>query len=159
MQIQQSIDSAQALYRKLERTFDRRVGYGNCQVDWVFDFAVTGWHLVDWISAETDTPVGTTQEILKLKCAELAVCEQICNGAKHLKLDNPRLKPFDVATDVRNSGALSGIRTNVYAGDTAVDITLTLAISITDNEGKSWDSIELFRRILAFWRTELGVPD
>jgi hypothetical protein len=99
------------------------------------------------------------QEKLKLKCAELAVCEQICNGAKHLKLDNPKLKPFDIATDVRNSGAVSGIRTNLYAGDTAVDITLTPAISITDKEGNSWDSIDLFRRILAFWRTEVCVPD
>jgi RNAse (barnase) inhibitor barstar len=36
-----SIDSAEALYRKLERTFDRRTTYGEDQLDWVFDVAVT----------------------------------------------------------------------------------------------------------------------
>jgi hypothetical protein len=34
MTAQQSIDSAEYLYRKLVRTFDRRATYGDHQIDW-----------------------------------------------------------------------------------------------------------------------------
>lgn len=106
---QLSINSAERLYQKLVRTFDRRSVYGEHQVDWVFDVAVTAWHLVDWVAIETGGDLQTTRERLKNMCPELAVCEQVCNGAKHFVLKNPKWKPFNVASDVRGTGDRAGI--------------------------------------------------
>jgi hypothetical protein len=156
---QRSIDSAEALCRKLERTFHRRSAYGEYQVDWVFDVAVTAWHLVDWVASERKADRQTMQAQLKGKCTELTVCEQVCNGAKHLVLDNPNLKPFSVATDVRGTDDLAGIsRMNVVAGPENVDIVLTPVVWITDKNRNAWEAIDLFRRVLLFWQGELGLP-
>jgi hypothetical protein len=155
---QQSIDSTEGLYRKLERTFDRRSVYGQYQVDWVFDFAVTAWHLVDWVARDPKA-VQAEQQRLKNRCPELAVCEQVCNGAKHLILGNPQLKPFNVAKDVRGTNDLRGIKMNIVPGNgVSHDIVLTPAVSITDKGRKSWDALELFHRVLSFWQRELGLP-
>ena len=161
---QRSIDTTEALYRKLERTFNRRPHYGQHQVDWVFDFAVTAWHLVDWVAREMNaggkSSVHATQERLKNRCPELSVCEQVCNGAKHFVLDNPRLKPFNVGADVRGTNDLHGITRNIVAGDgMSHDIILTPVVVVTDKDGTSWEALELFRRILSFWQAELGLRD
>ena len=160
---QRAIDSAEALYRKLEHTFDRRPDYGQHQVDWVFDFAVTAWHLVDWVARESKpggkASIQVEQQQRKNQCPELAVCEQICNGAKHFVLDNPQLKPFNVAADVQGTTVLKGIKMNIVAGDNVShDIVLTPAVSITDKNHKTWDALELFHRVLTFWQKELGLP-
>jgi len=68
---QRLIDSPEALYRKLERTFDRRPAYGEHQVDWVFDFAVTAWHLVDWVARKTQAG-GSCQRFVKCRFLHLS---------------------------------------------------------------------------------------
>lgn len=160
---QRSIQNAKALYRKLGRTFDRRSTYGQHQVDWVFDFAVTAWHLVDWVARDSDAGGNSARSDAKkrltLQCPELFVCEQICNGAKHLVLDDPQLKPFNVATDVRGTTDLSGIRLNIVAGaGLNHDVVCTPAVVVTDKDGHEWHAIELFHRVLSFWQRELGIP-
>jgi hypothetical protein len=156
---QRLINSAEALFRKLQRTFVRRPTYGDHQVDWVFDCAVTAWHLVDWFAKEKGLDLGSTRARLKTMCSELGVCEQICNGAKHLVLDDPKLKPFDVTRDVKGTDHLSGIQRNVSASDLPVDIVLTPVVSVSDKDGKSWDAIELFHAVMRFWQVELGLQD
>ena len=151
-----SIDSATSLLRKLERSFERRASYGEAQLDWAFDMAVTAWHLVDWRAIETVEGLGEAKERLKKLCPELAVCEQLCNGAKHLELRDQKLAPFDVSNDVRQTDDLKGIRLNVHAGDTNVDIVLTPVVLVIDRDRREWEAIELFRRVLAFWQEELG---
>jgi hypothetical protein len=157
---QRSIDSAEALCRKLERTFYRRSDYRENQVDWVFDVAVTAWHLVDWVAKERNAELKATQKQLKKKCPELAVCEQVCNGAKHLVLDNPHLKHFDVATGVRGTDGLVGIsRTDLIPGDgKSHTIVLTPQVGITDKDGTRWEAVVLFRKVLFIWQDELGLP-
>jgi hypothetical protein len=151
-----AIDSAKSLLGKLERSFDRRQVYGEAQLDWVFDMAITAWHIVDWRAVETGEGLGGAKERLKKLCPELAVCEQLCNGAKHLELRDPKLAPFDVSNDVRQTNDLAGIRLDVQAGDTNVDIVLTPVVVVTDRDRREWDAIELFRRVLMFWRRQLA---
>ena len=157
---QRSIDSAEALCRKLERTCNRRSVYGENQVDWVFDVAVTAWHLVDWVARERNANLKATQEQLKKKCPELTVCEQVCNGAKHLVLNDPKLQPFDVATDVRGTDDQVGItRADLIPEDgKSHTIVLTAKVEITDKDGNNWEAIVLFRKALSFWQHELGLP-
>jgi hypothetical protein len=163
---QRAIDSAKDLCQKLDRTFDRRSAYGEDQLDWVFDVAVTTWHLVDWVARERNPNaqitsqqfkkiLKATQDQFKSKCLELAVCEQICNGVKHLVFDNPQLKPFDVTTGVRVTDDLAGIsKTNLVPGfapgDENVAIVMTPAVWITDKNGNPWQAIDLFLKVLFF---------
>jgi hypothetical protein len=151
-----AIDSAKSLLGKLERSFGRRHVYGEAQLDWVFDMAITAWHIVDWRAIETGEGLDRAKERLKNLCPELAVCEQLCNGAKHLELRDPKLAPFDVSKDVRQTNDLAGIRLDIQAGDTDVEIVLTPVVVVTDKERREWDAIELFRRVLMFWRRELA---
>lgn len=151
-----AIDSAKSLLGKLERSFERRGMYGEAQLDWVFDMAITAWHIVDWHAIETGEGLGGSQERLKALCPELVVCEQLCNGTKHLKLRDPRLAPFDVSSDVRQTNDLKGMKLDIQAGDTNADIVLTPVVLVIDKERREWEAIELFHRVLMFWRRELA---
>jgi len=150
-----SINDVKSLFQKLVRSFERRTQYGESQVDWVFDVAVTAWHIVDWYAKEANEDIGTTKQRVKKACPELAVCEQICNGAKHLTLTDPKLSPFDITTGVHQTDDLKGIVMNVTPGDTNVDIVLTPLVMVTDRSGTQWEAIELFRKVIAFWQHEL----
>ena len=151
-----SIDNSKSLYQKLIRTFERRPLYGEHQLDWVFDMAVTAWHLIDWYANETGETPDVVRARLKSACPELAVCQQICNGAKHLKLSDPRLKPFNISTDVYQTDDRKGVSRDVRGGDTNVNIVLTPVVKVIDRDRGEWEAIELFRTVVAFWRKELG---
>jgi len=88
--------------------------------------------------------------------APAEVCEQLCNGAKHLELRDPKLGPFNVSSDVRQTNDLRGVRSDIEAGDTNVDIVLTPVVLVIDRERREWEAIKLFRRVLMFWRRELA---
>jgi hypothetical protein len=154
---QRSIDSSEALFGKFERSFHRRPAYGNDQVDWVFDVAITSWHLVDWVARERGVALNAAQDAFKKKCPELFVCEQLCNGAKHCVLRDRALAPFDVATGVLGTTDLVGVSKFDLRGDTNVNLILTPAVVVIDKDGTSWEAIELFRRVLFFWKDELGL--
>ena len=157
MTTQVSIDDTKSLYQKLVRSFERRALYGESQVDWVFDMAVTAWHLVDWHAKEIGVSLEVVQKRLKDACPDLAVCEQICNGAKHLVLSNPNLKPFDVTSDVYQTDDRTGIsRSNIVGGETNVDIFMTPVVQVKDRLGRTSEAIDLFRKVVAFWQKELG---
>lgn len=83
-----TINTPEALFAKLERTFERRVAYGDDQLDWVFDFCIVAWHLVDWVAisrAPTDAnAVKKLQDDVRNRSPALGVCDKVCNGAKHL---------------------------------------------------------------------------
>jgi hypothetical protein len=163
MPVQTVIDSSEALCQKLERTFYRRSSYGEHQVDWVFDVAVTAWHLVDWVTRERNAgakaDLSTAQADFKSRCPELAVCEQVCNGAKHFVLDDPKLKPFSVAANVKTTNDMFGVsRADIVAGAESVDIILTPTVQITDKAGQAWEAVLLFRSVLFFWQSELKLP-
>ncbi len=155
----QSIDSAEALWRKLERTFYRQADYGEHQVDWVFDLAVTAWHMADWVALERKINLGALRAQLKGRCAELAVCEQVANGAKHLVLSDDRLKPFDVASGVRTSSVRIGLIKKPPAPGKPYVAPFRPAVLITDKDGRHWSATRLFMVVLIFWRSELGLLD
>ena len=139
MDPQRPINSPESLYRKFERSFNRRASYEEYQIDWVFDCAVTAWHLVDWVAEFRNEPLNELQKKLKEKCPELAVCEQIANGAKHLILDNPTLKPFDIKKVRITEGSAIGVSKHVGRdGNRFKPRSHRLLLSLTkaDNPGK-----------------------
>jgi hypothetical protein len=151
------IDSPEALFGKLERTFMRRPGYVDDQLDWVFDFAVTAWHLVDWVAKTNGSDLRTLQDSFVLRCAELGVCAQIANGSKHLLLSDPRLVPFNVSKDVQQTTDLVGVSGILIPDGPPVDVILTPEVAITDRNGVQWAALETFHKVIWFWRNELSI--
>lgn len=153
-----NITDTAGLFDKLARTFYRRSVYGEYQVDWVYDFALTAWHLTDWSARSSSENLESVRAQLRKRCPELSVCELICNGAKHLDLSDPRLKPFDVAKDVRVTDDRVGISRHGRAGEGSFDIVLTPSVIVTDKDGSQWEAIKCFHAVLMFWATELDRP-
>ena len=107
------------LLAKLDREFDRFCEATShlsknhrCQSDFAFNFAITAWHLTEWIwkSHEAKSPdqsvrfgARTFQEFRKVilgGCPELRICRDLANGAKHFRLDRS-----NESTSVRGSAA------------------------------------------------------
>lgn len=167
------IASPEDLYAKLERTLHRRAAYGDDQFDWVFDFSITAWHIVDWLASRDQPKDRSALRSLQIKCrsesAELAVCEQIANGAKHKSLDNPALAPFDLVSHLYYSGGHvgSGYTTAVedneeprdFSAPGASDWVITPAVNVIDKTGKDWDVLSLFVATLYYWKKTLGIAD
>lgn len=156
---QKSISTPEEFYFKFERTFNRRSSYGDNQIDWVFDCSIAAWHLIDWLNGSNKKNLKVLQQQYKSKCPELSVCEQICNGAKHLTLTNPNLTPFNISRDVKGTSNLTGISKPFKLGEKAinVEVVVTSDVIITDKYGNTWRAINLFRRILFFWEKELNI--
>lgn len=167
------IATPEDLYAKLERTLHRRAAYGDDQFDWVFDFCITAWHIVDWLASRgvpaSRSELKTLQAECKLESPELAVCEQIANGAKHRVLNNPDLAPFDLVTNLYYSGGHVGCGYVTAVPDSeeppefsnpgASDWIVTPAVNVIDKSGKDWDVLSLFTSVLGYWRRKLGVPN
>jgi hypothetical protein len=159
MSSERTISDVESLFRKLERTFYRRPQYGSDQLDWVFDCAVTAWHLVDWIAhTKPGMTLRDVQSDLKTRCPQLVVCEQIANGAKHLVLGNPRLQGFDVTKHVQLGNHHVGVSKVGSPSDGPFNIEATTAVMVTDREGTTWEAMMLFLHVMTFWQRELNVP-
>jgi len=54
--------------------------------DLMWAFFQNCWHVKDWIQSDTTIPVATKDEVYRLahQSAILAICQQLCNGTKHL---------------------------------------------------------------------------
>lgn len=155
-----TIDSLGMLYQKLERTFDRRPFYGEHQLDWVFDMAVTAWHMVDWYAIETKKDIKEVKTYLISKCPELEICSYICHGFKHRVLDDPKMMGFDVTKQVvqANSRAISLERVLehlVKQKKNSFDIIMTPAVKVV-NEENDIQALTLFSNIIRFWHHELN---
>lgn len=156
---QKFISTPEELFSKLDRTYHRRPSYGDFQIDWVFDCAVAAWHIIDWINGFNKKNLKPLQQQYKLKCPELVVCEQLCNGAKHLSLTDPNLVPFDISKNVQGTSNLAGISKPFKLEEkiTRIEIIVTTDVIITDKDGNTWQAINLFNRIIAFWEKELKI--
>lgn len=100
-------DMTAKAWRELERcrhavtSDDRRDAAINC--------AITLWHMIDWVWAAIEAKKGDRLEVAEVlgvkgrklerndlvtwalaKCPELAICQGICTGSKHVGADQPR---------------------------------------------------------------------
>ena len=81
------LDSAKALFAKLTR--DRALLDNEVSSDRFFNFAITGYSLIDWIKNDPGVPAAarTPQEIVQLNKNEfLAVCGDLATASKHFHL-------------------------------------------------------------------------
>ena len=99
-------DVFRKLYRE-RRRFENADGSRQDQTDAVINFAITAWHLSEWVwrqygaKLRDQIPVqaaGDFQRYLKENCRHLAVCDVIANAAKHGGRAHQRAGRPDVET-------------------------------------------------------------
>lgn len=153
--------SVQGIFGKLHREKQR---YENArsdnegrqnQIDAAINFAITAWHMTDWIWLRQKDALGRClgvscprefQNKMRQQCPELAVCDVIANAAKHGGAAHPREDRPEIETVL--------IAERVAEGAPGVEL-----IAVTEPEwslkirvnGEPKDPLELFNRVFHFW--------
>ena len=126
------------------------------QVDAAVNFAVTAWHMIDWVwhrrEQELRERLGVKclrefQDELRRQCPDLAVCDVIANAAKHggtahKRKDRPEIETVLIAEPV-TEGAVG-----VELYPVVADSEWSLEIRV---DGRPKDPSGLFHRVHLFW--------
>jgi hypothetical protein len=126
------------------------------QVDAAVNFAITAWHMTDWVwqrqQHELCEHFGVRclrefQDEMRRRCPDLAVCDVIANAAKHggaahKKPDRPEIETVLVAQPVADGTA--GVELYVVEADPEWSLMIRV-------NGKPEDPGPLFNRIYLFW--------
>ncbi len=126
------------------------------QVDAAINFAITAWHLTDWVWGQRKDTLREVysvnnltdfQNVMRRECPDLAVCDVIANAAKHggaaYKMkDRPDVETILVADPVANDAA------GVELLAVQTDHQWSLEIEV---DGKRKDPLALFNRVFLFW--------
>jgi hypothetical protein len=152
--------SARNMFRKLEWEVAELVRPDIYTVYRAFNVAVTAWHLVEWVWA--DLPFGRRlvwqnhppafRENCGKECPDLLLCGLVAEASKHRARDSRRVKPEGIVTialaDVVHTKAGSA-----KCGDPLATWTWRLIIREREREHTA---IEVFARVLDFWREFIG---
>ncbi len=101
-----------------------------------FDFAVTAWHVLDWLAnADTLTESQRKSAVLlrRQPTQWLAVCRDTCNSAKHLVLNRPR-SARDATVDTSKTFNVV-ITDNVLGEHPEMEKAVTQVIKVDDGNG------------------------
>ena len=126
------------------------------QVDAAINFAMTAWHMTDWVWGQYQqelceffdvSELPKFQDKMRRQCSELAVCDVIANAAKHggtahKKKDRPDVETILVAHPVANDAA--GVELVAVLADRQWSLNIRV-------NGTPKDPITLFNRVFLFW--------
>ena len=111
--------------------------------DSVFNFAVTGYHIKDWLKNEGVTGV---EEFINNHLM-LRVCADLCNGNKHKLLSSPR-ETSDAIVSIVNSELTCDMTTITW--DSSLPINgYTVRIELTS--GKIIEIIDFANKVVNHW--------
>ncbi len=114
-----------------------------CISDAVFNFAVTGYHIKDWLKSEGITGVEeyiNTNPMLRL-------CADLCNGSKHKLLSSPR-EVADPAKSI-NDSVLTSDMTTVTCDATMSSNGHTVRIQLTS--GREVEILDFAKQVVSNW--------
>lgn len=120
--------------------------------DRFFNFAVTGWSMVDWVRYDNSLPahLRNAASINRIYSDNwIKICGDIANSLKHFELD--RREPI-----TRSATSSSGYGLGRYGkgpfgiGEESIEIVL--------NDGTRYKSAEFVDAVVSFWRTFLADP-
>ncbi len=127
-----SADMLSKARRELTRLRD------DVNIDTVFNFFVTAYHVQDYLRAEAPNCAGDIDALLT--DPDLIVCRSICNQGKHLKVDR-RASPVGAKVSGRSGVVGIGVVGEMVVGAGILwDLTY---------DGASHDPIALSERVLA----------
>lgn len=127
-----STDMLSKARRELARLRD------DVNIDTVFNFFVTAYHIQDYIRAEAPNRAGDVDTLFA--DPDLIVCRSICNQGKHLRVDR-RASPVGEKLSGRSGVLGIGVLDEMVL-DTGIVWDLTY-------DGASHDPIALAKRVLA----------
>ncbi len=150
------------IFRKLHREKQRFEKAGsdnegrNDQVDATINFAITAWHMTDWVWQRQKDALGKCldvnclrefQDEMRRQCPDLAVCDVIANAAKHggtahRREDRPEIETVLIADPVAEGAP--GVE--LYAEVAGPEWSLKIRV-----HGKPEDPHAVFYRVLRFW--------
>jgi hypothetical protein len=143
--------------------------------------AFTAWHIYDWVwrvrfekdekaqqvlwdripEVTTADPEKHFKDYMTNACPELALCQDITNGVKHVVASVPRGRKAPAAEDVTTSAAsvASGAFTEeggviggcLSGGAGAFTGHTDYKLKIIPEDGKRRDAIEVFQTVREFW--------
>ena len=154
--------SVHDIFRKLgreKRRFEKAElnGEGRAdQVDAAINFAITAWHLTDWVWSQRKhalreyfdvNDIGGFQNEMRRLCPNLAVCDVIANAAKHggtahKREDRPEIETILVADSVTKGAA--GVE--LFAAPAHRQWSLEIEV-----DGTRVDPLELLNSVFFFW--------
>ena len=154
--------SAHDIFRKLCREKQRFESAGsdnagrNNQVDAAVNFAITAWHITDWVWRRQEHELCKSfrvrsfrefQNEMRRQCPDLAVCDIIANAAKHggaadKRRDRPGLETVLVAEPV--AGGAAGVELIAELTDRRWSLNVRV-------DGKSQDLASLLASVFLFW--------
>ncbi len=127
-----SADMLSKARRELSRLRD------DVNIDTVFNFFVTAYHVQDYLRAEEPNCAGDVDALLT--DPDLIVCRSICNQGKHLRVDR-KANPVGAKVSVR-----SGVIGIGVVGEMVVGAGILWDLTY---DGTSHDPIALSERVLA----------
>ena len=152
--------SVHDVFRKLWREKRRFQSAGSTnegradQVDAILNFAITAWHMTDWVWKRHENKMRDEFQVNNQKefsvamaqcCPELAVCDVLANAAKHGGIawdtkDRPNVETVLVASSATDLGLA------LVAHQSAVEWSLKVNI-----DGNSHDPYDFLNGVFMFW--------
>jgi hypothetical protein len=85
----EQLDRVRRFHKRLRQPYGSRLEFQ----DVMYSFFQNCWHLKDWIKNDTklvsDTQRRAVDNAVHAAGSPFAICRDLCNGTKHLKLDHP----------------------------------------------------------------------
>jgi hypothetical protein len=167
------------LRRELARVADASFARDEL-LDHAWNFAVTGWHTCDWVwekhfknnpTAQQAVVAGSNptqgrtppdfKNALIRQCPELATCQDIANGFKHVEASRPSSRPASGAEDISVSASVALAQPFTLGSSALGDGGLgglgyevgsqMFALKIKGDSGQFENVIPIFDAVLAFW--------
>jgi hypothetical protein len=161
--ISSSRDMLGKLDRELKRVQDAVKDSPVDVADHCYNFAVTAWHIVDWVFAENGGGTDEERKAFAIKvqgeCADLVPMRVIATYSKHAEckrddasFGNPRVS--GVATYAIDPAWPDGVPPNA----TVLSGVEVFFRPKADFSGDARQMVDVFENVLVFWRKRLGVP-
>lgn len=137
------LQTVRDLLGKLERELGRL--QSDVSADTYFNFAVTAYHICDWIEGDSTVPNAARRDLPNVRrLLPIQVCRDIANGSKHFRLNYTNAVVAD-ATCIAPSYDVGRYGAGPFGvGESVIQVTLA--------DGTLRDGLELAREATRLWR-------
>ena len=161
------LQTANDLLKKLEREYDRFCSSPHeDKSDHAFNFAITAWHMVDWVWHESMDKSGAAfgcekfdhfHSKVRSECGALQICYEIATGSKHVILKPEKAKAVELTktTTSRGGGVVRSVVSPVVM-PVATSVTGSYPVAqhvIRLKAGGTVPARSVFGEALEYWET------
>jgi len=137
------LQSALDLFNKVERELARLETA--VSADTYFNFAITAYHICDWVEKDSTLPKAARRELESLRQQlPIQICRDIANGSKHFGVNYSDPVVAD-ATCVTGYGMGRYGKGAYGVGEPKIQVTLA--------DGSLLDGLDIARQAVQLWRT------